>query len=117
MRYTLGRYPTKCSIVRIISGSRVERTTAACLTHVVDVQLEELVLRIQTLAFHRALLLVHQRRTVIQTVADELLADEESTVTGKRIDELLEGPPETVDDSVRESLPFAEIMPPEVSQC
>jgi hypothetical protein len=83
-------------------------------TRLCAVQLDEFALRIQTLAYHRALLIVHERKSALLTITEELLHNEKGTVPGSRVYELLMQPPEDVPESVRESLPFAELLPTEV---
>lgn len=80
-------------------------------------QAEQLALRLQTLAYHRALVMAHERRSAIITLTDELVGNEDETVLGERLYSLLaDSPCEAVDASVRESLPFTEILPTEVRQ-
>lgn len=78
------------------------------------VQMEELVLRIQTHAYHRALVIAHERRAVIEAVAEEMLANGDATVAGARLDELLRQPPADVPEAVIEELPFKNLIPDEV---
>lgn len=77
-------------------------------------QMEELVLRIQTHAYHRALVIAHERRAVIETVAEELLSNADATVPGSRLDELMLQPPAAVPDEVIAELPFQNLIPAEV---
>lgn len=77
-------------------------------------QMEELVLRIQTHAYHRALVIAHERRAVIETVAEELLSNADATVPGSRLDELMQQPPAAVPDDVIAELPFQNLVPAEV---
>jgi hypothetical protein len=79
------------------------------------VQLEKLVLRFQTHAYHRALVIIHQRRSVIEALADELVTRPDATVSAARLEEALKAEPEEVSDSVRDSLPFKDLIPTEVS--
>lgn len=78
------------------------------------VQLEELVLTFQTHAYHRALVVAHERRSAIETVAEEMLASPDATVSGARVDELLKQPPEAVSEQVLADLPFQSFVPEEV---
>jgi hypothetical protein len=80
-------------------------------------QLERLVLRFQTHAYHRALVLVHQRRSVIEAVTEELLSQPDATVTGERLQELLAAPPDAVDAAALQNLPFKELIPDTVCLC
>lgn len=71
-------------------------------------------LRIQTHAYHRALVIAHERRATIETVAEELLTNADATVPGARLDELMAQPPAAVADDVIAELPFQNLIPAEV---
>lgn len=80
-------------------------------------QLEKLVLRFQTHAYHQALVIVHQRQTAIEALAEDLVTRPDATVTSERLNEVLAQDPEEVDDSVLDSLPFKSLIPETVSCC
>ena len=79
------------------------------------VQLEKLVLRFQTHAYHMALVIVHQRKSTIEALAEDLVQRPDATVSGERLNEALQQEPDTVDDSVMDSLPFKHLIPDTVS--
>lgn len=81
-----------------------------CATSTV-LQLEKLVLRFQTHAYHRALVIVHQRRSAIAALAEDLVTRPDATVSAARLNEMLAEEPDKVDDSVMDSLPFKELIP------
>lgn len=91
-----------------------EGVLAACMRADACMQMEELVLRIQTHAYHRALVIAHERRATIEAVAEELLSNADATVAGARLDELLAQPPATVPEDVIAELPFQNLIPAEV---
>ena len=77
--------------------------------------MEELCVRLQSLAFQRALLLVHKKRAVIETLTHELLTNSNETVTSERLYELIDNTPDAViTQDILNSLPFAENIPEEV---
>lgn len=58
-----------------------------------DTSHDENILKLQKTAYARAWKLVHQRRSVIETVAKELCTSVDETVSGERLVELLESTP------------------------
>lgn len=81
-------------------------------------QAETLALRLQTVAYHRALMFAHERRDLITLLTSEMIAAEDEAVPGKRVYSMLKDTPaQEVEQSVRDSLPFADLIPPEVRTC
>ena len=74
-------------------------------------QLEKLVLRFQTHAYHKALVIVHQRKSVIEALADDLVQRPDATVSSARLNEALQQEPHKVEDSVLDTLPFKHLIP------
>ena len=74
-------------------------------------------MRLQTMAYHRATLLVHSKRVVIETVAAELLDSRTETVEGARLYALLDATPDAeVSAETLAALPFVDLIPDEASE-